>query len=231
MDQGTNDRAGTDIGPFSIVPDWIIRAPISDRAQRLYALIGRYADRAGEAFPSRKALAAVLRTSADSVDRATKELVEIGALEVLPRFDRSGDRTSNLYRVILAQPARVAAAPRPPDGTRAATGPRTHAATVAAPVRHGTITSGTKTTLNEKEHDQEQRRSAATHSGQKPENFRTLVRVCHDVLDEVERGVLSALDSTEEIKRRAARADLDYRKTHSAERSAEWQRKHRRKAR
>ena len=71
----------------------------------------------------------------DSVDRAIKELVKIGALEVQARRDASGDQTSNLYSLRLSVPAGEVAAPVRPPG-------RSRAATVAAPVRHRTITNG-----------------------------------------------------------------------------------------
>lgn len=213
MRQTSSDRAGTDVGPFSIVPDWVIRSTVSDRALRLYALIGRYADRAGEAFPSRKALAAVLRTSPDSIDRATKELVDVGALEVMGRVDGAGDRTSNLYRLILAAPGGVAAPVRPPTGTDTATGSRTGAATVAAPMRQGSRTSGTRTTLNEKEQGQEQRGGRAPRS-ERPveavEKFKVLVRIAHDVIDQVEQGGVAIDEAEELVKCKAAKAKLLY---------------------
>lgn len=227
MRRDGSDRAGSDIGAFSIMPDWIIRSMVSDRAKCLFALIGRYADRDHEAFPSRRALAAVLRTSVNSIDRATKELVDIGALEVLPRVDHAGDRTSNLYRLIYAQPAGVAPRMGPPLTTGETTGGPTRGGTVAPRVVQGTITSGTRTTLNEKERV-EQRRSAAVRFGQKVDSFRCLVKLTHDVLDDVERGAVHQLDLMEEIKTRAARARLTYDKAHAAVRSADVQRKRRR---
>lgn len=87
----------SDTGPFSIVPEWVIVAPISHGAVRLYSLLARYADYStGEAFPSRTTLASRLRISTDPVDRFIKELVGIGALEVVKRFNGS-QWQSNLY--------------------------------------------------------------------------------------------------------------------------------------
>jgi hypothetical protein len=133
------DRATSDIGPFAIVPDWILRSAISDRALRLFALLARHANReSNEAFPLRSTLASALKVSVDSVDRACRELVTIGAVHVEARHDAAGDRTSNIYRLTFAAPQLidgVAAPLRPPS--------RTPAATVAAPVRQRTIPSGT----------------------------------------------------------------------------------------
>jgi len=146
-----SDRVASDIGPYSIVPEWVTRAGVSDRAVRLFALLARYADRSDEAYPGRRTLAASLRASIDSVDRATKELVMIGAVVVKPRRDQFGDQTSNLYQLRFSAPqtGEVAAEQRPPSRSDATTGGRTAAATVAAPVRHRTIPIGTKVPVSE----------------------------------------------------------------------------------
>lgn len=139
----SGDRVTSDIGPFAMLPQWILHADISDRAVRLFAILARHADRdTGEAYPSRRTLAQTLKVSRDSVDRALKELVSIGAVEVEPRLDAFGDWTTNLYRLRFVQP--VAATMRPPISTDAETGSRTPAETVAAPMRHRTKATGTK---------------------------------------------------------------------------------------
>jgi hypothetical protein len=132
----------SDIGPFSVLPEWVLHAAVSDRAVRLFALLGRYADRNGEAFPGRSTLAKTLRASVDTIDRAMRELVSIGAVAIDARYDDAGDRTTSLYRLRFAPPG-VAAPMRLPGRTDAATGGRPPAATVAAPVRHRTIATGT----------------------------------------------------------------------------------------
>lgn len=113
---------------FSIVPEWVLDADISSNAIRLYAILRRYADASGSCFPSRATLAGRMRCSRDTVDRAVRELVTIGALEVSSRRTESGDRDSNLYRVISARGGRK----------DAATGGRKDPATVAARMRHRT---------------------------------------------------------------------------------------------
>lgn len=82
--------------PFAIVPEWVLDADISDRAVRLYCVLRRYADRNDRCHPSRKTLADRLATSTDSLDRATKELVSLGALVVTHRANEDG-QTSNDY--------------------------------------------------------------------------------------------------------------------------------------
>ena len=115
-----------DTGPWVQIPEWLLNAEVSDRAVRLYAVLGRYADRDGKAFPSRRTLATKLRCSVDTVDRAKRELEDIGALTVEHRTDEDGDPTSNLY-TLHAQPGGRIDAVTPPL-TDAATGGRTDAA-------------------------------------------------------------------------------------------------------
>jgi hypothetical protein len=64
---------------FSIVPEWVLYADISDKAIRLYTILARYADNETlQAFPSRELLAERAGCHAKSVDRAIQELADIG---------------------------------------------------------------------------------------------------------------------------------------------------------
>jgi HrpA-like RNA helicase len=113
----------SEIGQYGIVPRWILEAPISDKALRLYAVFSSvYADReSGEAWPNRASLAAWLQAkSKRTVDKALKELEEIGALTIQPRFNSKGDRTSNLYIVRHVKPP-VASSGEPPSLPKDAT--------------------------------------------------------------------------------------------------------------
>jgi hypothetical protein len=66
---------------FAIVPEWIIDSDVSDAAFHLYAVLLRYGHSSGTRMPSRATLARRLRKrSVDSVDRAMKKLVAIGAV-------------------------------------------------------------------------------------------------------------------------------------------------------
>lgn len=118
--------------PFSVLPEWVLDADISDRALRLYAVLARYVNRQGRAFPGRPRLAERLRCSVDSVDRAMVELVDLGAVVKRPRVRDNGTLTSNSYWLRRDQPGAeeaevaapprpgVAAPPRPPSRTPAA---------------------------------------------------------------------------------------------------------------
>jgi len=84
---------------FSIVPETVLDADISDRAVRVYAILARYADsETGKCFPSRETLARRARCHWRSVDRAIQELIKIGALEKHHRRDGEAYQ-SNLYVV------------------------------------------------------------------------------------------------------------------------------------
>lgn len=82
---------------FAIVPEWVILADISGNAVRLYALLNRFANSSGRAWPSRRTLSEMLRTSMATIDRAKDELVGVGALTVEHRKNPAGDPSSNLY--------------------------------------------------------------------------------------------------------------------------------------
>ncbi len=74
---------------FAIVPEWLLDADVSDTAIRLYAVLLRYGQTSGARMPGRATLARRLhKKSTDSVDRAMRELVEIGAVHVQHRYGR-----------------------------------------------------------------------------------------------------------------------------------------------
>jgi hypothetical protein len=81
MDNNARQSSTAEIR-FSIIPEWVTYADISDRAIRLYSVLARYADnQTHQAFPSRETLAEVdMHCSAKSVDRATRSSSEIGAI-------------------------------------------------------------------------------------------------------------------------------------------------------
>ncbi|MDX6256641.1 MAG: hypothetical protein QOJ11_2975 [Frankiales bacterium] len=139
---------------FAIVPEWLLDADISDAAIRLYAVLLRYGQSSGARMPGRATLARRLRKrSTDSVDRAMRELVEIGAVHIQHRY-AGGQRLTNLYqlkavrgrpdeeggsRTFAATPSAEPAVPSVPvEGggrTDAARGSRNAAAGVAATLR------------------------------------------------------------------------------------------------
>jgi hypothetical protein len=91
-----DNAIGADIR-FSITPEWVLDADISDRAIRIYAILARYADSETlQAFPSRDTLAKRARTNIKAVTKAVNELVAIGA--VVKQHRKNGEAfQSNLY--------------------------------------------------------------------------------------------------------------------------------------
>lgn len=89
-------QLNTDIR-FSIIPEWVLDAEISDRAVRVYAILARYADSETlQAFPSRETLGKRARCNAKAITRAVEELVAIGA--VIKQHRKNGEAyQSNLY--------------------------------------------------------------------------------------------------------------------------------------
>ena len=66
---------------FAPVPEWVLDAAVSDCAVRLFAVLLRYGQTSGARMPSRATLARRLRkASTDTVDRAMRELVALGAV-------------------------------------------------------------------------------------------------------------------------------------------------------
>jgi hypothetical protein len=138
---------------FAIVPEWLLDADVSDAAIRLYAVLLRYGQSSGARMPGRATLARRLRKkSVDTIDRAMRELVDIGAVVVEHRYD-GPQRLTNRYHLHARRPGGVsndfdassgggrvnAATPKEsdqPDLADAAGGGRKYAAGVAAPVRH-----------------------------------------------------------------------------------------------
>ncbi|OOL30439.1 hypothetical protein GQ85_19830 [Rhodococcus rhodochrous] len=112
----------SDDGTFVIIPDYVLNAPISANAFRLYAVLRSYADnRTGQAHPSRRTLATRMHMKDPRVvDRAVAELAAAGLCAVFPRYrDTEGrvsltrsaefcNHTSNGYRLLRP----VAAGPR-----------------------------------------------------------------------------------------------------------------------
>ena len=89
---------------FAMVPEWILDSALSDCSVRLYAVLLRYGQSSGARMPSRSTLAARLRKkSTDTVDRAMRELVNAGAVQVQARYS-GRERLTNLYRVRVGRP-------------------------------------------------------------------------------------------------------------------------------
>lgn len=108
---------------FSTVPEWVIDAPISATAVRLYCVLQRYANSDGVCFPSRSTLARRMHCSVRSIDRAVEELEQVKALVKTLTKSPDGDWANNTYCVITADPRRgVATKTTPPSDKKDTTG-------------------------------------------------------------------------------------------------------------
>lgn len=95
---------------FAMIPEWVLFHPdLTAQAVRLYGALKRYANAKNRCHPGRQALADAIHVkSRSTVDRCADQLERVGALDVTPRFDDAGDRTSNSYYVRFSPPRHCA---------------------------------------------------------------------------------------------------------------------------
>jgi hypothetical protein len=94
-------EVSSQMGPFSIVPEWVLDRGLSPTALKLYIVMARFADwQTGMAFPSRETLADRMGCSLKTVDRAVQELVALECVKKIPR----GRYASALYKVYQVDP-------------------------------------------------------------------------------------------------------------------------------
>lgn len=85
---------------FAMVPEWLIFSGVTGEAVRLYCVLARMAGKRGYGWEYRKTLAERMECSERSVNRYLAELVEVGAVTVSARRDRSsGAQLANIYTV------------------------------------------------------------------------------------------------------------------------------------
>lgn len=134
-------------GYFTIIPEWVLDADISDRAVRLYGVLRRHANTRLMSRPSRAKLAERMRTSLSSVDRALRELEAIGAVTIRHRWANShgteyvfGKDAEHLIPAPSAYLLHNSPAPRNPgglvtsDGTPLVTSDHTVSSPVTTPL-------------------------------------------------------------------------------------------------
>lgn len=86
--------------PFVMLPMIMLCGCFNSKEIATYACLLRHCDRdTFECFPSRKTIAFETGMSVQSVDAALKSLRRKEMIDVIPRFEPSGRRTSNLYKV------------------------------------------------------------------------------------------------------------------------------------
>jgi len=94
-------EVSSQIGPFSIVPEWVLDRGLSPTALKLYIVMARFADwNTGMAFPSRETLGQRMSCSLKTIDRAVIELVNAECVAKISR----GRYASALYKVFQTDP-------------------------------------------------------------------------------------------------------------------------------
>jgi DNA-binding transcriptional ArsR family regulator len=94
---------------FAVVPQWIIlNTDLSDGAVRLYALLRRYADKSGEAWPRVTRLADQLEKGQRTIQRHLQELEAAGALRIKAYHHDDGRQGANRYIVVSENPSLLA---------------------------------------------------------------------------------------------------------------------------
>jgi hypothetical protein len=93
------------MGPFAMVPVWLLERCKDSRAIHLYATLGRFANREGRAWPARQALAEALDVSSRSLDRAIASLVEAGGLQTSLRHRADGAVIGVDYLLVQIDPS------------------------------------------------------------------------------------------------------------------------------
>ncbi len=105
----------------------------------------RYGQSSGQRMPGRALLARRLKKSKDTVDRALRELVAIGAVVIEHRRHERQNLTNRYHLMNTAPDARRGTVADPPGRKNVATPGRTDAATLAAKMRPNPVVS-TQTT-------------------------------------------------------------------------------------
>jgi hypothetical protein len=102
MTHSTNDGVKIHVEPlpFQQIPNWVFESTISPTAIKLYLVLRKNGDnKRGTSYWSRKKLAEQIGCSPNTMDRAKKELIDIGAICQINRKTANGDWTSNLYHI------------------------------------------------------------------------------------------------------------------------------------
>lgn len=103
-DLNFEDERSEIVGRFGQVPGWIFESKGSAEAVRLYGFLSyQFGGSPKGIFPGQSYLAEKLGISTRTVQRAMRELQEIGALQVR----RRGQGNTNLYKLMWKQPKDV----------------------------------------------------------------------------------------------------------------------------
>jgi hypothetical protein len=83
---------------WATIPELVLYSPeLSDRDKVIFGVLTRFSGLDGGAFPSRKTIADLLKTSVDTIDRGINSLINSGFVSVKKRDRPNGSRTTSLY--------------------------------------------------------------------------------------------------------------------------------------
>jgi len=94
------------LGPFAMVPVWVLDACADSRAIHLYALLGKYTNRERRAWPKTERLALEMATSQRTVERAIATLRRAGALQTERRRRADGAVLGLDFLLVQAMPVK-----------------------------------------------------------------------------------------------------------------------------
>ena len=99
----SHDQLVAEEGNFEQVPHWVLEQATGN-SLRLYLTLRRHARGSNRCAPSRAVLAAEMGVSTDTIDRAKKVLIEIGAITVTRQIQPNGDPAPNIYTIRWNRP-------------------------------------------------------------------------------------------------------------------------------
>lgn len=98
------------IGPFIVIPFWLLERCRDARAVQLYAVLAKYANRERRAWPKRAELLTQLNASPRSLARAIAALKDLGALDVVIKHRQSDGAVIGADYVLIQEEPKPAAA-------------------------------------------------------------------------------------------------------------------------
>ena len=107
--RSTTHHVTSDVGPFAIVPLWIVDA-VADtsngaRAIQVFAALHRWTNADRSCYPSLGKIAEAVNVNVATVRRAIQTLEDVGAISVTGRvLEGTKERTSNLYHLCYVRP-------------------------------------------------------------------------------------------------------------------------------
>lgn len=111
-------RVTTDVGPWAMVPVWVLRAGLTGAEIAVYVSLRSYADREGSAWPSVQSIADRAGASRRTAERAIARMRDLGLLETSQWHRPDGSIGGCSYRLRDVPPAALAApeVPTSPSG-------------------------------------------------------------------------------------------------------------------